>query len=321
MGRINYYCGLIIFFVFGSSVTDQSEAINTTDHNAQKRKSIGSNTKILTMHNSMFYKIINSHFIWTVVLLVFFSSCGSVNQIKYFSDLPDTNFVNLPHLEQQARLIQKGDRLFITIGAKNPEAAAIFNNYGDMPTSGSLGAAGSSATLAMSDVSGYWVDDLGSIEFPIIGRLNAEGLTTRQLKDTITQKISPYLSEPLVSVKFISFKFTVLGEVRTPGTYILSNQRTTILDALGAAGDLPRSAKRHNIQIYRDYNGKRMIAKVDLRKKDILSNPDLFQLRNNDVVIVQPRDIQFFGEETRSYISIISLLVTSTALLISVSKR
>lgn len=254
-------------------------------------------------------------------LVIFITSCGSVNQIKYFADLPDTNIVSLPHLEQQPRQIQKGDRLFITIGAKSSEAAAVFNNYGDMPTSGSTGTAGASATLAISDVSGYWVDDFGTIEFPIIGRVHAEGLTTRQLKDSITEKVSPYLSEPLVSVKFITFKFTVLGEVRSPGTYILSNQRTTILDALGAAGDLPRSAKRHNIQIYRDYNGKRMIAKLDLRKKDVLSDPSIFQLRNNDVVIVQPRDIQFFGEETRNYISIISLLVTSTALFISVSKR
>ncbi len=258
-----------------------------------------------------------------VLMLVFImSSCKSLNQIRYFKDLPDSSLVTLPHLEQIPRYIQKGDRLQITIGAKNPEAAAIFNTYGAMPTSGSMGQSGSGgANLVNSDVSGFWVDDNGAIEFPIIGKVKVEGMTTIKLKDTLTKILSPFLLEPLVSIKFMTFKFTVLGEVRMPGTYILSNQRTTILDALGAAGDLPRSAKRHDIQIYRDYNGKRMIVKVDLRKKDILMNPDFFQLRNNDVLLVQPRDVRLFGEESRNYISLISLMITSTALIISLTKK
>lgn len=265
----------------------------------------------------IFFSVIG---ILSVILMM--SSCRSLNQIRYFKDLADSNVVMLPHLEQIPRYIQKGDRLQITIGAKNPEAAAIFNTYGSVPTSGSMGQSGSGgANLINSDVSGFWVDDNGLIEFPIIGKVRAEGMTTIKLKDTLTKILSPFLLEPLVSIKFMTFKFTVLGEVRAPGTYILSNQRTTILDALGAAGDLPRSAKRHDIQIYRDYNGKRMIAKVDLRKKDILMSTDYFQLRNNDVILVQPRDVRLFTEESRNYISLISLLITSTALFISLTKK
>ncbi|RYG05846.1 MAG: hypothetical protein EOO02_02515, partial [Chitinophagaceae bacterium] len=189
------------------------------------------------------------------------------------------------------------------------------------PTSGGVGQTGIGSNLLNSDVSGFWVDDLGTIEFPIIGRIRAEGLTSLQLKDTLTGLVAPYLRDPLVSVKFMTFKFTVLGEVRAPGTYVLSNQRTTLLDALGAAGDLPRTAKRYDIQLYRDYNGKRMIAKIDLSKKDILLDPELFQLKNNDVILVQPRDIRLFSEEARNYISIVTLLLTSTALIMSFSRR
>jgi len=254
-------------------------------------------------------------------LLLLGASCSGVNQVKYFRDLPDSAFVSLPHLEQQPRLIQKGDRLQITIGAKNPEAAAVFNNYGSVPTSGGVGQTGIGSNLLNSDVSGFWVDDQGSIEFPIIGKVQAEGLTAFALKDTLTRLVSPFLLDPLVSVKFITFKFTVLGEVNAPGTYVLSNQRTTLLDALGAAGDLPRSAKRYDIQLYRDYNGKRMIAKLDLRRMDILMNPELFQLKNNDVIIVQPRDVRLFSEETRNYISLATLLLTSAALFINFSNQ
>jgi polysaccharide export outer membrane protein len=274
----------------------------------------------------MFQKVISFLFFKTeriifLILILFVTSCSSVNKLRYFNDLPDSSFVSLPHIEQQQRYIQKGDRLYITIGAKNPDAANIFNNYGEMPTSGGSAVASGGTAVILSDIVGYWVDDLGYIEFPIIGKIKAEGLTTHDLKDTLTNRVRPFLLDPLVGVRFIAFKFTVLGEVRVPGTYVLSNQRTTLLDALGAAGDLPRSAKRNNIQLYRDYNGKRMVAKIDLRKKDVLLNSDIFQLRNNDVIIVPPRDIYFFGEETRNYISLISLLVTSAALFVSIAKK
>lgn len=259
------------------------------------------------------------------ILLVFIvcnflvTSCRSVNQLRYFKNLPDSSVVHLPHVDQELRLVQKGDKLMITIGAKNPEAAAIFNNYGEEPTSGSKGRIGGGGAGAnASDLAGFWVDELGEIEFPVVGKVKAEGYTASQLKDVITEKVSPYLREPLVNVKFISFKFTVLGEVRSPGVYALSHQRTTLLDALGVAGDLPRSAKRYDIQLYRDYNGVRTISKLDLRKKELLNNPELFYVKHNDVIIVQPRDMRLFSDEARAYIGLLTLLMGASALLITV---
>lgn len=253
------------------------------------------------------------------IFSLFYASCSSVNQLRYFKNLPDSSVIALPHMEQEARVVQKGDKLQITIGAQNPEAAAVFNNYGEMPTSGGTPGMRSAGTGA-SDLMGFWVDENGQIEFPIIGKLDVLGLTTLQLRDIITAKVSTYLREPLVVVKFIQFKFTVLGEVRAPGTFTISMQRTTLLDALGAAGDLPRSAKRYNIQLYRDYNGKRTISTLDLRDKALLTNPELFQVRHNDVIIVQPRDVKLFGEEARTYISLLTLLLGTAALIITATK-
>jgi polysaccharide biosynthesis/export protein len=192
------------------------------------------------------------------------------------------------------------------------------NNYGGVIANGTV--AMGSATAGGSENSGYIVDPDGNIDFPFLGKIKAEGLTVNAYKDTLTRRVAEYMQEPFVNVRFFDFKFTVLGEVRNPGTFTIPQQRTTLLDALGAAGDLPRTAKRYDIQIYRDYNGERKIAKVDLRKKDLLTNPELFQVKHNDVIIVQPRDVALFGEETRAYTTLITVVLGVTTLLISVLK-
>lgn len=257
-----------------------------------------------------------------IIALAFLAltSCTSVRQLRYFNDLPDSTVIHLPTQPQEERIIQKGDRLAISFGAANQEAASYFNNYGGIPTFGGL-AGGSTGALRGGEVSGYLVDPDGNLEFPKLGKVKVEGLTNWKLADTLTTLVLPYLKDPLVTVKYFSFKFTVLGEVRSPGTFDLPLQRTTLLDALGAAGDLPRTAKRHDIQVYRDYNGQRKIEKIDLRNAAILHNPDMFQVKHNDVIIVQPRDVRLFGDEARTYIGLASLLISAATILIVISRK
>ncbi len=256
-----------------------------------------------------------------VVLLVFLmlQSCTSVRQLRYFNDLPDSTVIHLPTQPQEERIIQVGDRLAISFAGANEEATTYFNSYGGVPTSG--GVVGAGGTARVGEVSGFQVDPDGNLEFPKIGKIKAAGKTNFQLRDTLEKLVAPYLKDPLVTVRFYSFKFTVLGEVRSPGTFDLPSQRTTLLDALGAAGDLPRSAKRHDIQVYRDYNGARKIEKIDLRNAAILNNPDMFQVKHNDVIIVQPRDVRLFGDEARTYIGLASLLISAATILIVIGRK
>jgi polysaccharide export outer membrane protein len=256
-----------------------------------------------------------------ISIIVLGSSCSAPKQLQYFNDLPDSAIVHLPPMESEERLIQKGDRIQISIGAKDMEAAAIFNRYGGVPTTGSnpSGSGGGALGQPNSELAGYLVDFDGFLEFPVIGRVKTEGLTSKQLKDTLTSQLRPYLREPLVIIRFMTFKFTVLGEVRTPGVYNLPMQRTTILDALGAAGDLPHSAQRI-VEIYRDYNGQRIITKVDLRKKDILYNQAAFLVRHNDVIYVQPRESRLLSEETRVYSSFLAAVVGIVTLIVTLKK-
>src|SRR5690606_1334198 len=126
----------------------------------------------------------------------------------------------------------------------------------------------------------------------------------------LTNLSSSYIKDPIVDVDFNTYRVTILGEVRGPGTFSLPHQRTTLFEALAAAGDLPRSAKRYNIQLYRDYKGERTITKFDLRNKSVLTNPRVFQLKPNDVLYVQPRGSSLFKEDFNFVTTIVTLLVS-----------
>lgn len=226
---------------------------------------------------------------------------------------------------QEERIIQKGDKLAISLAGESTEATSFFNNYGGIPTSGGMAGGQmmrqqSGGGQGSSELGGFLVDINGDIEFPILGKIKAEGMTSTRLADTLRTLVKPYLKNPITDVRFMELRFSVLGEVRGPGLKTLPYQRTTLLDALGAAGDLPRSAKRYDIQVYRDYNGKREIFKLDLRNKDILTNPELFYVKHNDVIYVQPRDITLFREEAGVYISLVSGLIAFTTLIVTLAK-
>jgi polysaccharide export outer membrane protein len=221
-------------------------------------------------------------------------------------------------MEPDERIIQINDRLQITFGAMDDEAAAIFNKYGGVLTSGTdlISTAGTQAV----ELSGYLVDMSGNLEFPVLGKVRAERLSTRQLKDTLTKLVTPYLKNPLVSVRFITFKVTVLGEVRAPGVYSLPLQKTTILDALGISGDLPHSAQRYDIQIFRDYNGERSVKRIDLRKQSLLTDRDAFLLKNNDVIYVQPRSGRVITDNAGFFTSLLSIGIGFLTLVIALTK-
>jgi polysaccharide export outer membrane protein len=244
------------------------------------------------------------------------ASCSGSRQLSYFRNLPDSTTVHLPATAPEDRIIERGDPLDIYFSARDQEAAGFFNSHGGAGagTGGSVPAA-----TAGGAVPGYVVDSAGAIELPILGRLRVIGLTASSLKDTLTHQAAVYVKAPLVDVKFTSFKVTVLGEVRSPGTFNLSMQRTTLFEALAAAGDLPHTAKRYNIRLYRDYNGTRTITRFDLRDQAVLYDKHIFQIRPNDVLYVEPRPSSMFKDDFGFFTSVFTLLVGIVTLWITVA--
>ena len=223
-----------------------------------------------------------------------FSSCTGIKNLQYFNDLPDSTHVFLPPISKEERVIEYGDQLNIMITAEEKDAVAYFNAQGASTTPGG----------------GFVVNSMGYLEFPIIGKVKVLGLTERQLKDNLTQLVGKYVKDPLIDVRFTSFRVTVLGEVKSPGAYTMDMQRTNIFQALAVAGDLPNTAKRSDIQLYRDYNGERAVIRFDLRKKDVLYNPEIFELRHNDVIYVKPFRRQLFREDFTFVTSIVTVLAS-----------
>lgn len=134
----------------------------------------------------------------------------------------------------------------------------------------------------------YIVDIDGNIDFPVLGSIKLLGLTVQEAKELIIQKLSDgYLKDPIVNIRIQNFRVTVLGEVGRPGTYAISGERISLMEAIGRAGDLTIKAKRDNILIVRDFNGTKTYTRVNLNNKEAFSSP-VYYLTQNDVIYVEP---------------------------------
>ena len=146
------------------------------------------------------------------------------------------------------------------------------------------GGSGNSSSQG-SQQSGYLVNMDGSLEVPLVGKVQAAGLTRTQLTDVLLQKIAPYVKDPGLIVRYAQFRVNVLGEVKSPGTQIFQTDRITVIDALSSAGDLTDAGKREDVLVIREEQGQRKYYKIDLRSGASFQSP-VYQLQQNDIVYV-----------------------------------
>lgn len=214
--------------------------------------------------------------------------------------------------------IKPDDQLLITVNSKAPELLIPFANSQIL---------GSNITTGTQEMTGLLVNQSGKIEIPVLGEMQAAGLTRHELADAIKDKLikSEYIKDPTVLVRFKGAKIVVLGEVGSPGVKDLPGERVTILEAIGMAGDLPPTAHRENILVIREDNGERKSYSVDLTSgKDILNSP-VFYLQQNDVVYVEPnKAINVKGSSALTYLSaggsIVGVLASVLSLIFILAK-
>jgi polysaccharide export outer membrane protein len=166
----------------------------------------------------------------------------------------------------------------------------------------------------------YLIDSKGEIDFPILGKLKIGGLSREEAINMFKAKLSPdYVKDPMITIRISNFKITVLGDVKSPKTYNIPNERISILDAIGLAGDLNISGRRDNVLIQREVNGEKLQYRVDLRSNSINISP-VFYLQQNDIVYVEHNyaRIQSASSNTNTslFISVTGLLITIVSLLI-----
>ncbi|MBC7722549.1 MAG: polysaccharide biosynthesis/export family protein [Pedobacter sp.] len=225
--------------------------------------------------------------------IVLLSSCVDQKKFTYFNDIPlDSSHLSLSAIPFPKTVVQKDDILEIKISGRNDLTAIDFN------------AKGSGFGNGQAVIPTYLVDRNGEIEFYLAGKLKVTDMTVEEIKEKILPMVAKYLLDPVVNVRLVNFRFTVLGEVRNPNTYSIANEKITILEALGYAGDMTYYSKRNNVKIIRDSSGFREIGVLDFGSKKILNSPYYF-LKRNDVIYVETNTKYRQTGETYSRASLI----------------
>jgi polysaccharide biosynthesis/export protein len=258
--------------------------------------------------------------IWSVfcllVLIVAMSSCGSTRKLQYMQGAFDTTRLSSYVIPQP--IIQKGDMLGVVVYSDNPAATAIYNQSatGGSGTS-SVGASGGGASSG-----GYLVDGEGNIQFQGLGNIHVEGLTKLQLSAMLDSTLKTYLTNPYSTVRFLNYKITLIGDVARPGLYSIPSEQVNLLEALGLAGDLNITARRDNILVMREQNGKRQWGRIDITQPDIFTSP-FYQLQQNDVVYVDLTRNKAAASDVTTVrnISIAATLVSTLAIIYSILKK
>lgn len=221
-------------------------------------------------------------FILSLVSL-FTSSCLTRKQIAYFQDSNNEHPLNSVktdiELQKFEPLISPKDILSIFVTSLSPEASSFFNN--------AIVKTNSENFAGLAPAVGYLVDVNGNIEMPLIGKVKVGGLTTSQATDLIKSQLEKFLLSPSVRLYFENYRVTILGEVSRPGVYQVPNEKITLPEALGLAGDLTAYGKRDNILIIREDSDKKSFARLDIRNTEIFASP-YYYLHPNDVIYVEP---------------------------------
>lgn len=222
-----------------------------------------------------------SIYLLSLLFICAVTSCISTKNVSYISNAADSvyekNNIN------NDILIQKNDILSISINSLNPDASAIFNTINNYVINTSTVA----GTNAQS--TGYLVNSDGAIQLPILGNIQAEGLTKNQLKNNITNLIvqQKLLIDPIINIRHLNFEVTVIGEVGKPTVITVPNEKISLLKAIGLAGDITIYGKKDNVLLLRELDGKKMVQHINLNSKNFLNSP-YYYLQPNDIIYVEP---------------------------------
>jgi polysaccharide export outer membrane protein len=252
-----------------------------------------------------------------------FSSCGNIRQLVYMQGKFDT--AKLSQLNATEPIIRKGDLLSIIVFSDNPDATKIYNQsvitVGGSAAGGSGGASQGVAGVAPA-APGYQVDENGDIVFQGLGILHVEGLTKAQLKDTLDSRLRKFLTNPYYNIRFLNYKFTMLGEVNKPGVFSVPGEKINLWEALSLAGDMTFYGRRDNVLVIREINGKREFNRLDLTKPEVMLSP-YFYLQQNDLVIFEPNNKKYAANDavTSRNISLGLAIVSTIAVLYSIFRK
>ena len=265
---------------------------------------------------------LNKRNLWLLLLPFLLTACQSYKKVPYFQNVEVVNEAEQQEKLYDARIMPK-DLLTIVVSCTNPELATPFNLT--VASNAGIAVSTSSYVTTQPVLQPYLVDNEGNINFPALGELKLGGLTKREAEQLIIDKLKPYMKEtPIVTVRMVNYKISVIGEVTRPGTFTISNEKVNLLEALAMAGDMTVYGLRDNVKLIReDANGKQQIVTLDLNKAETILSP-YYWLQQNDIVYVTPNKAKArnsdVGNSTSLWFSATSILVSIVSLLVNILK-
>ena len=217
------------------------------------------------MNSRIMMRRLNKRNLWLLLLPFLLAGCQSYKKVPYFQNVEVVNEVEQQEKLYDAKIMPK-DLLTIVVSCTNPELAIPFNLT--VASNAGIAVSTSSYVTTQPVLQPYLVDNEGNINFPVLGELKLGGLTKREAEQLIIDKLKPYMKEtPIVTVRMVNYKISVIGEVTRPGTFTISNEKVNLLEALAMAGDMTVYGLRDNVKLIReDANGKQQIVTLDLNK-------------------------------------------------------
>lgn len=252
---------------------------------------------------------------YTLILtigLILLTSCVSRKKVVYFSGEMTETTDSRPSL-----IIEVGDIVDINVFGSDPDISKPFNQSPEVQQGYHVTTYESGTPIRL----GYLVHNDSTVSLPVVGRVKLAGMYYDQAMRHLEEVYKNYFEQPQVSLNIVNFKITVLGEVVNPGTFNVPNQRITVVEALGVAGDLKITARRDNILVIRHENGQKKTYRLDLTKMDVVNSP-AYYLKQNDIVYVEPSsksryEASILRSAGGALISITSLIVSTVILITS----
>ena len=250
-----------------------------------------------------------------IICTFLLSSCASVKDLAYFQN----KLIDHPEkIDKHAGIvIQPKDMLSIVVSSRNPELVTMFN----LPVVSYQAGSETVSGAGMQRLLGYVVDNAGCIDFPVLGILNVAGMTRWNLSEMIKNRLvqDGLLSDAVVTVEFMNFKVSVLGEVNSPGTYTIEGDKVTVLQAISLARDLTIFGMRENVSVIRERDGERTIYQINLCDVSLFKSP-AYYLQQNDIIYVEPNKERSRQSTTDDKtLRMTSILVSGGSLIVSVA--
>lgn len=272
-----------------------------------------------SLQTTMSVQRMSRHAIACLIAIFLFASCQSYKKVPYLQDAEVVEQTVQQKNLYDAKIMPK-DLLTIVVSCTSPELAVPFNLTVATPASVAIG---NTQLTTQPVLQPYLVDNAGKINFPVLGELKVGGLTKKEAEQMIVEMLKPYITEtPIVTVRMVNYKISVIGEVARPGTFTISNEKVNLLEALAMAGDMTVWGLRDNVRLIRESaDGRQEIVTLDLNKAETILSP-YYWLQQNDIVYVTPNKAKArnsdIGNSTSLWFSATSILVSLASLLVTI---